>query len=252
MADAVINAQSNLNFRFRGVKALNTGCGNMCANLSRDADIWKDDKHYKGTLVSTSDWEIDGRGESVTIASGTATVTAEKVNIAGEGAAADTLTTLKYATAINGYDGFKLTLVNSNAYIIDLVHGTTMFFKNNRNYALGEDDAVSFIYSEAVGGWVEVTSAASPQVITFTSTDATPTVANGTIFKTAGTTTITDFDDGVVGQTIMILATATITITNSAAILLNGATDYIMTDTDTLTLTMFNDQVWQEVARSVN
>ena len=92
----------------------------------------------------------------------------------------------------------------------------------------------------------------NPKVYTFTSADATPSVKGGSIFKTAGTTAITDFDDGVIGQTIRILATASITITDGAPIILNGNANYTMTDTDTLTLTMFNDQVWSEVARSVN
>ena len=89
-------------------------------------------------------------------------------------------------------------------------------------------------------------------VTTLTSGEATPTVANGRVFKTAGTTAITDFDDGIVGQTIQILATASITITDGSPIILNGSADYDMTDTDTLTLTMYNDQVWSEDARSVN
>ncbi len=64
--------------------------------------------------------------------------------------------------------------------------------------------------------------------------------------------TITDFDNGQVGQTIHILATASITITDGAPIILNGSADYDMTVTDTLTLTMYNDQVWSEDSRSVN
>jgi hypothetical protein len=89
-------------------------------------------------------------------------------------------------------------------------------------------------------------------VHTFTSTDTTPSVAFGDKFKTAGTTAITDFDGGYVGQTIEILADANITITDNAAIILSGGTNYSMTASDTLKLTMFDDQVWQEVSRSVN
>jgi len=89
-------------------------------------------------------------------------------------------------------------------------------------------------------------------VTTFTSGDGTPTVKNKYVFKTAGTTAITDFDDGILGQTITILATASITVTDGSPIILNGSGDYDMTVTDTLTLTMFDDQVWQEVGRSVN
>lgn len=90
------------------------------------------------------------------------------------------------------------------------------------------------------------------RLVTFTSADATPTVANANVFITAGTTAITDFDNGVVGQVIFIKATANITITDGSPIILAGSADYDMTDTDTLTLCMFDDQVWQEIARSVN
>ena len=92
-----------------------------------------------------------------------------------------------------------------------------------------------------------------PVVTAFTDADATPTVLDGQLFTTAGTTAITDFDDGVVGQTITILATASITITHNASnIILNGGVNYAMTDTDTLTLTMFVAGVWSEIGRSVN
>ena len=91
------------------------------------------------------------------------------------------------------------------------------------------------------------------RLITFTSTDATPSVKNANLCITAGTTAITDFDDGVVGQVIMIKATANITITNDAAIIkLAGAANYAMTADDTLTLAMFDDQIWHEICRSVN
>jgi len=90
------------------------------------------------------------------------------------------------------------------------------------------------------------------EVITFDTGDATPSVAGGRLFKTTGTTAISDFDDGVEGQLIYVLATASITITDGAAIILGGSVNYAMTVTDTLVLGMFNDQVWSEVARSVN
>ena len=90
------------------------------------------------------------------------------------------------------------------------------------------------------------------RLITFTSGDATPSVKNTNLCITAGTTAITDFDDGEVGQVIYIKATASITITDGAPIILSGSANYDMTDTDTLTLTMFDDQVWVEVSRSVN
>lgn len=88
--------------------------------------------------------------------------------------------------------------------------------------------------------------------VTTLADDATPTVAASNLFITGGATTITDFDDGVVGQTIQILAAHSVKITDGGPIILAGGADYDMTDSDTLTLTMFNDQVWNETSRSVN
>ena len=82
--------------------------------------------------------------------------------------------------------------------------------------------------------------------------NATPTVLNGTAFKTGGTTTITDFDDGVVGQKISILSEHSITITDGSPIVLNGGANFVMVTSDTLVLKMFNDQIWHELSRSVN
>ncbi len=82
--------------------------------------------------------------------------------------------------------------------------------------------------------------------------DATPTVGGATLAKTGGTTTITDFDDGVVGQAFTLLSGHAVTITDGTNILLNGSANFVMAAGDTLTLTMFNDQVWEETARKAN
>jgi len=82
--------------------------------------------------------------------------------------------------------------------------------------------------------------------------DATPTVLNVALALTGGTTTITDFDDGVLGQTFTLKSDHAITITDGTNILLNGSADFVMAAGDTLTLSMVNDQVWEETARKVN
>ena len=82
--------------------------------------------------------------------------------------------------------------------------------------------------------------------------DATPSVDLLSTVKTGGTTTITDFDDGVVGQELLILSDHNVTITDNASIILAGGVSYVMKPSDTLTLRMINDQVWNEVSRSVN
>ena len=82
--------------------------------------------------------------------------------------------------------------------------------------------------------------------------DSTPSVSGGTMFVTGGTTTIGDFDDGAIGQQITILSAHAITIVDSTAIILNGSANFVMAAGDTLTLVMFNNQVWQEISRTVN
>lgn len=109
------------------------------------------------------------------------------------------------------------------------------------NYALWVDDGD--IRSDGVFIQNTVTTLAN---------DGTPTVAASNLFKTGGTTAITDFNGGVVGQTIQILSEHAVTITDGAPIILNGSANFVMAAADTLTLTMFNDQVWQEVSRTVN
>lgn len=90
------------------------------------------------------------------------------------------------------------------------------------------------------------------RIVTFDNADATPSVKNANVFITTGTTAITNFDDGRVGQVIYIVATASITITHDATkINLVGAINYAMTVTDSLTLCMFTTGLWTEIARAV-
>ena len=88
-------------------------------------------------------------------------------------------------------------------------------------------------------------------VIAFTAADATPTVKGHRLFTTGGADTYTDFDDGDVGQEIMILAAHASTVTHNASIIvLKGAINFVMSAGNTLTLKMFTDQIWHEVGRS--
>ncbi len=105
------------------------------------------------------------------------------------------------------------------------------------------DDEVSIIVNE--------TQFVPPPIKTLAN-EATPTVENGETLLTGGTTAITDFDDGLVGQTIRIKAKHSITITDGTPIELNGGSNFAMVTGDTLTLTMYESGVWSEDARSVN
>ena len=82
--------------------------------------------------------------------------------------------------------------------------------------------------------------------------DATPSVDAGLSFVTGGTTTITDFDDGITGQTIRVIAEHSLTITDGTNIFLSGSSNWAMTATDTLTLICKADGLWYEIARGDN
>ena len=111
---------------------------------------------------------------------------------------------------------------------------------------LGVRRGINFNSSKGTGG------ALVQRVITFVDMDATPSVKDANMCITTGTTAITDFDDGITGQCIIVKATGNIVITNGTPIKLAGAANFSMTANDTLTLRMFEDQVWTECSRSVN
>jgi hypothetical protein len=82
--------------------------------------------------------------------------------------------------------------------------------------------------------------------------DATPSVASGRNFLTGGTTTITDFNDGIENQVIYIVSEHSITITDGTNIFLAGSANFVMAATDTLTLICKADGSWIELSRSDN
>jgi len=84
---------------------------------------------------------------------------------------------------------------------------------------------------------------------------ATPSIGGGESpfpWLTGGTSAITDFDDGWVGQVIEIHAEHATTITDGTNILLSGSVDFGMNASDTLTLRLKADNKWYETARSDN
>ncbi len=83
--------------------------------------------------------------------------------------------------------------------------------------------------------------------------DATPSLlGKGRLLLTGGTTTITDFDDGVFGQEIVLFSEHAITITDGTNILLHGSANFVMASGDSLTLFQKADGKWHETARMVN
>ncbi len=91
----------------------------------------------------------------------------------------------------------------------------------------------------------------------FASGDATPSVANIKVWRTQGTTAITNLDDGETGQEVIILAESSITITDNGNFFLAGgdgagAAPFNMTTSDSLHLIRKVDGKYYELGRSVN
>jgi hypothetical protein len=72
------------------------------------------------------------------------------------------------------------------------------------------------------------------------------------VFANTGSTTVTDFDDGVNGQTIRIRLDGNTTVQNGAgSIYLAGGANLTGTSLDMLTLTRLGN-AWYETSRSIN
>ncbi|KKM14237.1 hypothetical protein LCGC14_1708150, partial [marine sediment metagenome] len=82
--------------------------------------------------------------------------------------------------------------------------------------------------------------------------DATPSVLNLEKVVSGGTTTITDFDDGVSGQELKLYAAHSLTITDGTNIFLSGSANWAMTATDMLHLIQRTDGKWYEIGRGDN
>jgi hypothetical protein len=83
--------------------------------------------------------------------------------------------------------------------------------------------------------------------LTFGTTDATPSVATGDIWKTADTTTITDFDDGTAGQEITVISKHAMTFSMAGD--LAGSSVDIATNSGDITKWLCEDgTVWRLVA----
>lgn len=130
--------------------------------------------------------------------------------------------------------------------------GTTATFDISRFQLVEFDTIVSaeaFLHSQSYS-----VGQASTKFNTLAN-DATPKVITSeshSFWLTGGATTITDFDDGFIGQTITVIAEHSLTITEGTPIVLKGSANFTMTDTDTLTLVQKPDGNWYEMSRGDN
>ena len=129
------------------------------------------------------------------------------------------------------------------------ISGNTIATDNtNGNLTLAPNGTGTIVLANAVtaSSTVAVTGAtvvnggfaaagASGTFITFGAADATPTVAGGNLFKSGGAVTITDFDDGVAGQTITIISAHAVVYDVTGTDLKGGSADITTASGDVTT-----------------
>ena len=188
-----------------------------------------------GSFETTNDLEIDANG-NVNIYNGTLTIagTAPKLVI-GDGGGEDTLlvfdgATVDYRMGIDdGTDSLQIGIGDA--------HGTTSVLEMSGS---GKTQIRKQFGVNTGGG-----------VGTFSSSDTTPSVADGNLWKThASTQTLTDFDDGVIGQTITVVSTAAVTYdvseTTAGTGLKGGSTNIVTADND-VTVWTYDGSNWHLV-----
>ena len=155
-ADGFIFTSSVIGLYFKAGLVQTTGATNLIKNQSKNANIFIDNKQYKGTTSSLSDFEIKSEGVERTVVSGTLEISEDYVFVKGQGDTTDSVTTLRLNFSSNGFNGLRVTVVNRNAYVITLNHGTgNMYFASGANKALAQYQAVTLVYSETGNAWIE-------------------------------------------------------------------------------------------------
>lgn len=134
-----------------------TGATNLIQNQSNNADIFIDGKQYKGNTYSLGDFEVHSDGVERTVSGGVLDISEDFVFVKGEGDTTDSVTTLRLASGINGFNGLIVNIINRNAYTITLNHSTgNMYFAAGSNKALAQYQGVTLAYSETGNAWIEV------------------------------------------------------------------------------------------------
>ena len=107
---------------------------------------------------------------------------------------------------------------------VGAAHGTT----TSMTMAVHATDSTAIQTISAFG-----MAGTSGTFVTFGSSDTSPSVKTGNLFKThASTQTLVDFDDGVIGQQICVISTAAVTYDASATELKCGSTDIVTASGD--------------------
>lgn len=146
------------------------------------------------------------------------------------------------ATAFQSARYIGNTLTGTGAALATALTGNTIALGNILN-----SSPATTVLSESVNAGGTLTASAH-RTCTYTDTDTTPSVAGCTFLYIAntGSTTITNFDDGVTGQTIqLIFADSNTTVTRANAKLCGG-TNFVSTADSRLAL-IFRSSVWYDL-----
>ena len=155
-ADAIIINSSASNLTFKGSTAQAPGATNFIKNQSSGGQIIVDGKIFKGNTWSAGNFEIGSSGATRTASSGSLDIQEDVVFLQGEGDTTDSITVLRLASGVDGFNGLTVRLLNLKSYTITLVHGTDMYFRSGSNLALTQNQGVTLVYSETLSGWIEV------------------------------------------------------------------------------------------------
>ena len=210
---------------------------------SAAATIWTVDDVRLPTRIPT----LYGKTAQTLTDAGAVTVTESTTFLVTTGAAAITLADgveNQHKLIVMKTDAGAATLTPTN-----LSNGITIVFDD-----VGDSADLWFVDGSwcLMGGTAKLPNTAA--ATTFTTGDATPSISGSDTWILDGSTTITDFDDGNIGDIIHIKAgggSQDLIIAHSSAVLLAGAIDFHMSRTDALTLGMFTDQVWSEIGRTI-
>jgi len=154
------------------------------------------------------------------------------------------LTTVTYSQFVNNDCGDHQP-VGTNAY--GIYEGAGCDYNTYWHNHVVRDDGTVMTNSMYVTG-----SNSRGEAFWTMANDATPDIAGARYCLTGGTTTITDFDGGASGQMITVYSGHAITITDGTNIFLAGSGNFVMGDTDTLTIILRTTGNWYEVSRSDN
>lgn len=172
-----------------------------------------------------------------TFSSNTLTATAYEIRVLS-GAQAEVVGGYNYATVASGAGTYAVCHASATAKQL-IARGCA--------FGIPTGDGTKTIY---LGNIRRYNANTTVEPIITLADEATPSISAGTIFITGGTTTITDFDDGVAGQVITVIAEHSLDITDGTNIFLDGSANWSMTATDTLTLICKADNKWYELSRA--